>query len=194
LSVRLNIGFGKARLTEALDLSAAPAPPPANKTDASSFAIERKFDLTDRVQGLWRPDEAGPRRIVEDLWVRAMAGEDEAGPFVVLCFDLCEFAYQRVELFRRPLCAKLGYKPERVLCLPTHCHMTVKFHDHKLQALVLQAVLATQILFHITESIFDRPPSGISFDDVSGGRLQVCGEEIIVRFLPFRIADNDQAN
>ena len=55
-------------------------------------------------------------------------------------------------------------------------------------------VLATQILLHITEGIFDCPPSGVGFDHVSGGRLQVRGEEIIVWLLPFRIADNDEAN
>lgn len=135
----MKIGFGKGRLTDAFDLTvrskAAPAPAGEDR-----FRLEKKFDVTDRVKGLWRPDEAGERRIEDDLYVQAMAGADGNGPWAVLCFDTPGFPHHMVDAIREPLVREFGYRPERVLFLPTHCHMTVRYHPDKLRQVIIHAV------------------------------------------------------
>jgi len=135
----VKIGFGRQSLTGALDLASPPAPP-IRAGDGEKFSLETKFDITDRVEGLWRADEAGERRIVDDLYVRVMAGRDEDGPWAVLNLDLCELSYRLVDACREPLVQVLGYRPERVLCMPTHCHVSVSFHADRLRDAILAAV------------------------------------------------------
>jgi hypothetical protein len=137
----MKLGFAKKKLNDALDLVVHSSGNDQVRNE-SKYAREIKFDVTDRVQGLWRPEDGQKREVKTDLFISAMAGEDSEGPWMLLGIDLCEFNYIFVDAVKAPIIKTLGIKGERIVFMPSHCHNNAAFDMKKLEQIVESAAKA----------------------------------------------------
>ncbi len=105
-----------------------------------NYAREKKFDISDRVVGMWRPEEGGQRAVIEPLHISMMYGEDDHGPFVLVAIDHCDLEYHDLDVMRDPVLAECRIAGDRVVFMPSHCHVTLAYDAKKLQRLIADAV------------------------------------------------------
>jgi hypothetical protein len=134
----MRLGFGKIALLDAVDWPATTAVPPPSG-ESRNYAREKKFAISDRVAGLWRPEDGGPRRIVQPLHLAILYGEDAQGPFALVGLDHLEITYRDLDALRAPILAEYGISRERVVFLPSHGHVSVVYEPHKLRELITAA-------------------------------------------------------
>ncbi len=134
----MQTGFSKIDLMDAVDWKATAAAEPAGPHQ--NGVRETKFGIADRVAGLWRPEKGGPRRVIEPLHISMMYGEDDQGPFVLAAIDHCDIEYQDLDRMRAPILAECAIAGDRVVFMPSHCHVTLAYDTGKLQHLIATAV------------------------------------------------------
>ena len=135
----LKLGFGKADLTQAAIFE---DPLVKGKTYKSQhkFNREEKFAISDRIKGRWRAGSGIKRKLVDSLFVEAMYGEDENGPWTIVTFDECFLLYDQVNNLKKTLIEELNIPNERIVFLPSHGHTTIKMIPEKYQTAVFEAV------------------------------------------------------
>jgi hypothetical protein len=135
----MKIGFSKINLIDAIDWQATTAV--SSKTPKiNEFSRERKFDISDRVTGMWRPEEGGNRKVIEPMHISFLYSEDTNGPFVLAAMDHCDLDYDLLDLMREPIINECRIPLHRIVFLPSHCHVTVDYDKDKLQQSILAAV------------------------------------------------------
>ena len=132
----MKIGFAKKKLTEFIIPDNRPAQNTAS-ANPEHYRREVKFDITDRVKGLWRPDEGGSRKVVEDIYATALIAEDGKGPFLLIAIDQCLMTYTMLDLLTAPIVQELKIAKERIIIMPSHVHINVTFDLDKLQQAML---------------------------------------------------------
>lgn len=137
--VVLTIGFGKADLTRA-GIFENPVSDNKNHESGDKFRREEKFAISDRVEGRWRPGSGVPRKLVDSLFVTAMYGEDQNGPWTIVTLDQVTLDYGDVDIMMNPLIQNLGISKERIVLLPSHSHATPPLDPEILPLVVLEAV------------------------------------------------------
>lgn len=135
----LRIGFGKADLTRA-GIFDDPVSDNKNHESGDKFRREEKFAISDRVEGRWRPGTGVPRKLVDSLFVTAMYGEDQNGPWTIVTLDQVTLDYGDVDIMMSLLIHDLGISKERIVLLPSHSHATPPLDPEILPQLVLEAV------------------------------------------------------
>jgi hypothetical protein len=135
----LELGFSKINLLDAVDWKSTTSVQPET-LDEKQFAWEKKFDISDRVIGMWRPENGGERKVVEPLFMSIMYGEDDLGPFVLVAIDHCDIEYHDLDIMRSPILAECNITSDRVIFMPSHCHVTLVYNTAKLQHLVKSAI------------------------------------------------------
>lgn len=135
----MQLGFSKINVLDAVDWKLTTTVQPVN-IDQKNYAREKKFDISDRVIGMWRPEDGGERKIVGPLFMSIMYGEDNFGPFVVVGIDHCDIEYQDLDIMRNPILAECNITSERVVFMPSHCHVTLAYDTTKLQKLITSAI------------------------------------------------------
>ncbi len=135
----LKIGFGKADLTRA-GLFNDPASDNKNHISDDKFRREEKFAISDRVEGRWRPGSGGTRKLVDSIFVSAMYGEDQHGPWTIVALDEVTLDFNDVDMLMDPLIQKLGIPKERIVLLPSHSHATPPLDPELFPEIVLDAV------------------------------------------------------
>ncbi|PID92596.1 MAG: hypothetical protein CSA96_02300 [Bacteroidetes bacterium] len=134
----LKIGFGKADLSRACILE-DPVSDAISQDFRDKYRREEKFAISDRVEGRWRPGSGGTRKLVDSLFVTAMYGEDENGPWIILTLDQMILNYGDVDVMMHPLTHELGIPKERIVLLPSHSHATPPLDPGILSEVVLEA-------------------------------------------------------
>lgn len=135
----LEIGFGKADLTGAGIFEDPISSSQVNTVD-SRYSREEKFAISDRVEGRWRPGSGGTRKLADSIFVTAMYGEDEVGPWTIISIDEVSLDFQEVDMLADPLTEELGISKERIVLLPSHSHATPPLDPKLFQMAVLEAV------------------------------------------------------
>ncbi len=135
----LEIGFGKSDLTRA-GIFEDPVSSSQVKTAENKYSREEKFAISDRVEGRWRPGSGGTRKLADSIFVTAMYGEDEGGPWTIITLDEVELGFQEVDMLADPLTEELGIAKERIVILPSHSHATPPLDPDLFQEVVLDAV------------------------------------------------------
>jgi len=135
----MRIGFAQANLIKAVDWHATAAVTSSSKSEKETLK-EKKFDISDRVTGMWRPEQGGKRIVKAPLNISFLYGEDARGPLVWGAIDHCELAYQDLDIIRDPILSELRILKDRIVILPSHCHVTLTYDTDKLQRLVLTAI------------------------------------------------------
>ena len=115
----LEIGFGKSDLTRA-GIFEDPVSPSQVKTSENKYSRESKFAISDRVEGRWRPGSGGTRKLADSIFVTAMYGEDQHGPWTIITLDEVELDFEEVDMLAHPLTEELGITKERIVILPSH--------------------------------------------------------------------------
>ncbi len=133
------IGFGKANLSPA-GIYEDPASADNTLVAGEKYKREEKFAISDRVAGRWRPGSGITRKIVDSIFVSAMYGEDENGPWAIVTLDATDLFFEDIDLVESPLTSKLGIPKERIVILPSHSHATPPLEPEKFQEVVLDAV------------------------------------------------------
>jgi hypothetical protein len=137
--LNMKIGFAKSNLIEAIDWRATTSVFPKTK-DSTNFLREEKFDISDRVSGMWRPENGGSRKIVQPLYISVLYGKENKKPFIILSIDHCEIEYQNLDIMREPILKEFNLSKDRVVFLPSHCHVTVKYDTGRLQNLIFNTI------------------------------------------------------
>lgn len=135
----LEIGFGKSDLTRA-GIFEDPVSPSQVKTIENKYSREEKFAISDRVEGRWRPGSGGIRKLADSIFVTAMYGEDQHGPWTIITLDEVSLDYEEVDMLAFPLTEELGISKERIVLLPSHSHATPLLDRELFQEVVLDAV------------------------------------------------------
>jgi hypothetical protein len=135
----MKIGFGKANLIDAVDWQATFKSIPSTP-EKKDFSREEKFDISDRVMGMWRPEEGGKRTVIEPMHISVLYSEDINGPFVLTAIDHCDLEYHDLDLIRQPIISQCGVPEQRIVFLPSHCHVTVIYDKDKLKQVIVTAV------------------------------------------------------
>ena len=135
----LEIGFGKADLTQA-GIFEDPVPDYQENVTEDKFRREEKFAISDRVEGRWRPGSGGTRKLVDSLFVTAMYGEDQEGPWTIIALDVVTLDFEEVDMLVYPLINELGIPKERIVVLPSHSHATPPLDPDIFQRALLEAV------------------------------------------------------
>jgi hypothetical protein len=135
----LEIGFGKADLTQA-GIFEDPVFSNQKTTDDNKYRREEKFAISDRVEGRWRPGSGGIRKLADSIYVTAMYGEDEEGPWTLIGLDEVSLDFEDVDLLAFPLSEELGIPRGRIILLPSHSHATPPLDKELFQRAVLKAV------------------------------------------------------
>lgn len=135
----LEIGFGKADLTQA-GIFEDPVTSSEVNTADNKYRREEKFAISDRVEGRWRPGSGGTRKLADSIFVTAMYGEDEEGPWTVISIDEVTLDIEDVDLLAHPLTEELGISKGRIVLLPSHSHATPPLDPDLFQMAVLKAV------------------------------------------------------
>ncbi|MBL8028264.1 MAG: hypothetical protein JNL74_17710 [Fibrobacteres bacterium] len=161
----MKIGFSKGRLTPALNLTVKSAPLSAT-SNSRKFDLERKFDVTDRVQGIWRQDEGGTRKVAADLFTVVLAAENSDGRFIVLSLDQTQIDFDKLDLIRSHLSEKTGLRKDRILCHSTHCHMTLNYD--------------TTMFLTILEQTVNKALSSMTEAEVAAINIEVEGKRYVI--------------
>ena len=135
----LKVGFGKANLTQAC-IFEDPVPVNQKSRPENLYIREEKFAISDRVEGRWRPGSGGIRKLVDSLFVTAMYGEDQNGPWAIIAIDECILSYKQTDNLQYPLINELGIPKERIVILPSHGHAIPEMKPEKYQKAVFDAV------------------------------------------------------
>lgn len=135
----LKIGFGKADLTRACFFD-DPVSDQKNHISGDTYRREEKFAISDRVEGRWRPGSGGTRKLVDSLFVAAMYGEDQNGPWTLISLDMVSLDYHEIDLLAEALFRELGIPKSKIILLPSHSHATPPLDEEKFLAAVLEAV------------------------------------------------------
>ena len=135
----LEIGFGKADLTQA-GIFEDPVPDNQGNAPADKYNREEKFAISDRVEGRWRPGSGGTRKLADSIFVTAMYGEDQEGPWTIITMDEVTLDYETVDMLAHPLIEELGISKERIVMLPSHSHATPPLDPDLFQMVVFEAV------------------------------------------------------
>jgi len=135
----LKLGFGKADLTQAA-IFEDPLVKGNTYKSQHKFNREEKFAISDRIKGRWRAGSGIKRKLVDSLFVEAMYGEDENGPWTMVTFDECFLLYDQVDNLKKLLIEELKIPKERIVFLPSHGHTTIKMIPKKYQKAVFEAV------------------------------------------------------
>ena len=77
---------------------------------------------------------------MDSLFVTAMYGEDQHGPWTIVTLDQVTLDYGDVDIMKSPLIQKLGIPKERIVLLPSHSHATPPLDPEILPLVVLEAV------------------------------------------------------
>ena len=135
----MKTGFGQASLIPAIDW---PATTGSRSEDGkpTDYDREQKFDITDRVVNMWRPEEGGPRIVVDELKVSVLYAADDAGPFVLAAIDYCDIEYEILDLLMKPIVTAFKVPPERIVFMPSHGHVSVVYDTEKLEEQIYSAV------------------------------------------------------
>ena len=133
----LKIGFGKADLVQA---GIFEDPLRESSVSEDLYAKEEKFGIVDRIEGRWRPGSGGVRKLVDSLFVTAMYGEDQNGPWAIVAMDFGSFRYTTLDDLQTPLINELGIPKERLVFLPSHGHANPRMDQYRLRAAVFDAV------------------------------------------------------
>ncbi|MEE9460844.1 MAG: hypothetical protein V3V53_03380 [Bacteroidales bacterium] len=136
----LEIGFGKADLTRA-GIFEDPVPDSSGITAENKYRREEKFAISDRVEGRWRPGSGGTRKLADSIFVTAMYGEDQDGPWTIIALDEVTLDFERVDMLALPLMEELGIAKDRIVLLPSHSHATPPLDPELFQEVVLNAVM-----------------------------------------------------
>ena len=135
----LEIGFGKADLTRA-GIFEDPVPDSPGITAVNKYRREEKFAISDRVEGRWRPGSGGSRKLADSIFVTAMYGEDQDGPWTIITLDEVTLDFERVDMLALPLMEELGIAKNRIVLLPSHSHATPPLDPVLFREVVLDAV------------------------------------------------------
>ena len=135
----LEVGFGKADLTRA-GIFEDPVSDSQGHLTEDDFRREEKFAISDRVEGRWRPGSGGIRKLVDSLFVTAMYGEDQEGPWTIITLDEVTLDFEQVNMLIYPLIHELDISKERIVLLPSHSHATPPLDADIFQRVVLDAV------------------------------------------------------
>ncbi len=140
----LEIGFGKADLTRAgiFDdpVSDSPVSDKLVQGSEEKYQREEKFAISDRVEGMWRPGSGGTRKLLDSIFVTAMYGEDQNGPWTIIALDEVTLEFSEVDLLMVLLIQNLGIPKERIVLLPSHSHATPPLDPDVFRQVVLDAV------------------------------------------------------
>lgn len=161
----LQIGFGKADLTQAGIFEDPVSSVHASTTD-DKYSREEKFAISDRVEGRWRPGSGGKRKLADSIFVTAMYGEDQSGPWAIIGLDEVSLDFKEVDMLAFPLTEELGISKERIVILPSHSHATPPLDPELFQMAVLDAV--KQAKGNLTEV------------EIASLNLLLAGEEYII--------------
>jgi sugar lactone lactonase YvrE len=140
------IGFSKINLIDCMSLVV----PETMRRAPSDGVLEKKFDISDRVQGIWRPIPGETRKLVAPLELSLMTGTDADGRWFVVALDVCEISYTRLDSIRKPLAETYGIPEERILCMPSHGHVNLAFQEDSFRRLLLAG--AADAVAHETEA------------------------------------------
>lgn len=135
----LKIGFGKADLTRA-GIFENPVSDKLVQDSEEKYQREEKFAISDRVEGMWRPGSGGIRKLADSIFVTAMYGEDQNGPWTIIALDEVTLEFSEVDMLMHPLIQDLGIPKERIVLLPSHSHATPPLDPVVFPRLVLDAV------------------------------------------------------
>ncbi len=135
----LEIGFGKADLTRA-GIFEDPVSDNQKTLNEDNFRREEKFAISDRVEGRWRPGSGGIRKLADSIFVTAMYGEDQEGPWTIVALDQVTLDFKEVDMLSYPLINELGFAKDRIVILPSHSHATPPLDTVIYQKAVLEAV------------------------------------------------------
>jgi hypothetical protein len=135
----LEIGFGKADLTQA-GIFEDPVPEDQESISEDKYRREEKFAISDRVEGRWRPGSGRTRELADSIFVTAMYGEDQEGPWTIITLDEVSLDFKLVDMLTLPLVEELGISKERIVILPSHSHATPRLDPGLFKQAVLDAV------------------------------------------------------
>lgn len=133
----LRIGFGKADITQT---GIYEDPHREESNSEGQYTKEEKFGIVDRIEGRWRPGSGGIRKVADSLFVTAIYGEDQNGPWAIVAMDIGSFRYNILDNLQAPLINELGILKERLVFLPSHGHANPQHDQDKLRAVVFDAV------------------------------------------------------
>lgn len=136
----LEIGFGKANLTRACIFN-YPVQDNRKFMSEDKFRREEKFSISDRVEGRWRPESGGTRKLADSIFVTAMYGEDQNEPWTIIAIDKVKLDFNEVDMLASPLVKELGIPKERIVMLPSHSHATPPLDPVIFQKVLLNAVI-----------------------------------------------------
>ena len=161
----LKIGFGKADLTQA-GIYTDPASDNKNHISEDKFRREEKFAISDRVEGRWRPGSGGTRKVADSIFVTAMYGEDQDGPWTIIALDEVTLDFNDVDKLKDPLIRELGIPKDRIVLLPSHSHATPPLDPELFPQLVLDAVTQAR--------------SGVSEVEIGALNIELDGKKYLV--------------
>jgi hypothetical protein len=135
----IRIGLGKSNLTRA-GIYEDPISEDSSSESGEKYSREKKFAISDQVEGRWRPGSGGIRKLADSIYVSAMYGEDTDGLWTVITFDDTEIGFELVDHLKSPLIHKLGIPKEQIVFFPSHSHATPAMDPDKYQQAVFNAV------------------------------------------------------
>jgi len=135
----MKIGFGKSNLIDVIDWQETTSVS-QNKKEKTNHLREEKFDISDRVSSMWRPENGGFRNVIQPLFLSVLYGEENKNPFLIVTIDHCEIEYRELDIMRNPILIEFNLSKDRVVFLPSHCHVSIIYDKRKLQDLIICTV------------------------------------------------------